>query len=460
MKPRQNPAADDQGHLFRIELADLVDPAHPLVKLAGEVNWAQLDETFGVNYSDQGRPGIPTMLMVALHYLKYTFDLSDEAVVQSWVENPYWQYFSGRKFFEHNLPIVSSSMTRWRARVGDAGAEELLKETIAAGLRMKLIKPTQLARVNVDTTVQEKNIRYPTDARSLSRARERLVDLAKAEGIELRQSYVRVGKQVLHQQSRYAHARQFKRARKAVKKLRTYLGRVIRDIERKTEGQAVSEDLQELLVTGRKLLLQERNSKNKVYSVHAPEVECISKGKAHKRYEFGCKVSVAATSKVGWVVAAQAQHGNPYDGHTLASTIEQFERLTNTTPNEMFVDMGYRKHDYTGTSLIHVDRRRRGNIPPEHLAADEAPRCNRTNPGSLERQQEARPEQAQRRTRGQDQRHPQRCWHELPQNHEGLGTRQRLSAQNSRLAPGNPNQQASRHAVSARLKTGSSASTN
>lgn len=363
MKPRQSAAQDDQGHLFRMELADLVDQAHPLVKLAGEVNWAQLDETFGVNYSEQGRPGIPTRLMVALHYLKYTFDLSDEAVVQSWVENPYWQYFSGSKFFEHNLPIDSSSMTRWRARVGDAGAEELLKETIAAGLRLKLIKPTQLARVNVDTTVQEKNIRYPTDARSLSRARERLVDLAKAEGIELRQSYVRVGKQVLHQQSRYAHARQFKRARKAVKKLRTYLGRVIRDIERKTEGQAVSEDLQELLVTGRKLLVQERNSKNKIYSVHAPEVECISKGKAHKRYEFGCKVSIAATSKGGWVVAAQAQHGNPYDGHTLASTIEQFERLTDRTPNEVFVDMGYRKHDYIGTSLVHVDKRRRGSIP-------------------------------------------------------------------------------------------------
>src|SRR5690625_2860897 len=121
--------------------------------------------------------------------------------------------------------------------------------------------------------------------------------------------------------------------------------------------------MQELLVTGRKLLLQERNSKNKVYSVHAPEVECISKGKAHKRYEFGCKVSIAATSKGGWVVAAQAQHGNPYDGHTLASTIEQFERLTDRTPNEVFVDMGYRKHDYIGTSLVHVDKRRRGSIP-------------------------------------------------------------------------------------------------
>ena len=363
MKPRQSPAVDDQGHLFRMELAHLVDQEHPLVRLAGEVDWAQLDSTFGMNYSEKGRPGIPTRLMVALHYLKYTFDLSDDAVVQAWVENPYWQYFSGSKFFEHELPIDPSSMTRWRARVGDAGAEELLKQTISAGLRLKIIKPTQLARVNVDTTVQEKNIRHPTDARSLSRARERLVDLAKSEGIELRQSYVRVGKQELHQQSRYAHARQFKRARRSVKKLRTYLGRVIRDIERKTVDSEISVEMQELLATGRKLLVQQRNSKNKIYSVHAPEVECISKGKAHKRYEFGCKVSIAATSAGGWVVAALAQHGNPYDGHTLAGTIEQVERLTDRTPNEVFVDMGYRKHDYMGTSLVHVDRRRRGTIP-------------------------------------------------------------------------------------------------
>src|SRR5690625_1027537 len=157
----------------------------------------------------------------------------------------------------------------------------MLEAAIAPGRRLTLLNWRQLSRGNVDTTVQEQTIRYPTADRTLSRARERLVNLAKAEGSEHGQSYVRVGKQVLHQHSLYAHARQFKRARKAVKKLRTYLGRVIRDIERKTEGLIASKALQELLVTGRKLLVQERNSKNKIYSVHAPEVECISKGKAH-----------------------------------------------------------------------------------------------------------------------------------------------------------------------------------
>src|SRR5690554_3775598 len=186
MKPRKSASEDPQGALFKAELRFLVDERHPLVKLAGEVDWSSFEESFGQAYSDAGRPGIPTRLMVALHYLKYTFDLSDELVVQGWTENPYWQFFSGEKFFQHEPPIDASSMTRWRERVGEAGAEELLRETIRAGLRLKLIKPTQLQRVNVDTTVQEKNVRFPTDARLLDRARERLVKLAQAEGIELR----------------------------------------------------------------------------------------------------------------------------------------------------------------------------------------------------------------------------------------------------------------------------------
>ncbi|HZJ08475.1 MAG TPA: IS5 family transposase, partial [Trueperaceae bacterium] len=234
MKPRRSGTEDPQGELFKSELRYLVDERHPLVKLAAEVDWEQFEKTFGLTYDEKvGRPGIPTRLMVALHYLKYSFDVSDELVVQGWVENPYWQFFSGEKFFQHELPIDPSSMTRWRRRVGEAGAEELLRETIQAGLRLKLIKPTQLQRVNVDTTVQEKNIRFPTDARLLDRARERLVKLAQVEGIELRQSYVRVGKRALKQQSRYAHAQQFKRAGKSTRKLKTILGRVIRDVERK-----------------------------------------------------------------------------------------------------------------------------------------------------------------------------------------------------------------------------------
>lgn len=358
MIPKAMSEKNSQKELFRPELKNIIDPAHGLVKLAAMVDWDRLDEQFGkMFHPDKGRPGISTRLMVALHYLKYTHNLSDENVVLGWVENPYWQHLSGMHYFEHELPIDPSSMTRFRKRIGEAGAEELLKETIDAGLRLKAIKPHQLKRVNVDTTIQEKEIRFPTDSRLYDRARQRLVTLAKEREIELRQNYNRVSKKLLHQQSRYAHARQMKRARRCTRKLKTILGRVIRDIERKYPQP--DEKLRELLFVSKRIHQQQRQDKGKVYSVHAPEVECISKGKAHKRYEFGCKVSVAATSKGGWFVSAQALHGNPYDGHTLKGALEQIERISRT-PEHVFVDMGYRGHGYTGDAQVHVDKRRRG----------------------------------------------------------------------------------------------------
>jgi len=350
---------DPQGDLFKIELVRIIDMNHPLVRLGGEVDWERLEEVFGATYcEDNGRPGTRTRLMVALHYLKYTFNLSDEDVVEAWVENPYWQHFSGNQYFEHKVPIDPSVMSRFRTRIGEAGAEELLKATIAAGLKLKVIKPHQLKRVNVDTTVQEKEIRHPTDARLYERSRERLVKAAKERGIDLRQNDNRVAKQQLLMSHRYAHARQMKRSRKCTRKLRTLLGRVIRDIERK--APVVDDELRGLLSVARRIHEQERGDKGKVYSVHEPQVECISKGKAHKRYEFGCKVSVAATSKGGWFVGAKALHGNPYDGHTLKAALEQVERIT-TTPEHAFVDMGYRGHNYEGECEVHVDKRRRGN---------------------------------------------------------------------------------------------------
>jgi IS5 family transposase len=322
------------------------------------VAWDHLDELFGSTYCpDNGRPGVSTRLMVALHYLKYTYNLSDEDVVEGWVENPYWQYFSGMKYFEHSPPIDSSSMTRWRKRIDEAGAEELLKETIQAGLKIKAVKPHQLKRVNVDTTVQEKEIRFPTDARLYDRARQRLVDHAKERGIHLRQNYNRKSKEMLHQQSRYSHAKQMKRAKRCTRKLKTYLGRVIRDIERNCPSP--DSQLQSLLEIGKRIFKQQRHDKNKIYSVHEPHVECISKGKAHKRYEFGCKVSVAATSRGGWFVGAMAVHNNPYDGHTLTETLSQVERIV-CSPEHAFVDMGYRGHKYSGEVKVHVDKRRRG----------------------------------------------------------------------------------------------------
>ena len=361
MKPKKSPHSDRQKDLFRVELCRIVDPSHGLIKLASVVDWDRLDELFGSSYCpDTGRPAVSTRLMVALHYLKYSFDLSDEDVVEGWVENPYWQSFSGMKFFEHEAPIDPSSMTRWRKRIGEAGAEELLKETIQAGLKTKAVKPHQLKRVNVDTTVQEKEVRFPTDARLYDRARQRLVNCAKERGIGLRQNYNRTSKHLLCQQSRYAHAKQMKRAQRCTRKLRTYLGRVLRDIERAMPHP--DDELKSLLETATRIFHQQRHDKKKVYSVHEPLVECISKGKAHKRYEFGCKVSVAATSRGGWFVGAQALHGNPYDGHTLKAALEQVQRIAGADPKQVFVDMGYRGHGYSGDVEVHVDKRHRGRI--------------------------------------------------------------------------------------------------
>jgi IS5 family transposase len=358
MKPKKTPQKDQQRDLFRAALLNIIDPRHGLVKLSKVVEWDRLDELFGSTYCpDNGRPGVSTRLMVALHYLKYTHNLSDEDVVATWVENPYWQYFSGMKWFEHELPINASSMTRWRKRIGEAGAEELLKETIKAGLKLRAVKSFQLKRVNIDTTVQEKEIRFPTDARLYDRARQRLVDFAKDRGIKLRQNYNRKSKQRLYWQSRYSHARQMKRAKACTRKLRNYLGRVLRDIERNCPD--ADRQLQSLMDIGARLYHQKQKDKNKLYSVHAPEVECISKGKAHKRYEFGCKVSVAATSKGGWFLGAMAVHGNPYDGHTLKQALEQVKRVIRE-PEHVFVDMGYRGHNYRGATEVHVDKRRRG----------------------------------------------------------------------------------------------------
>jgi IS5 family transposase len=352
-----------QIELFRVELERLLDLQHSLVKLAHSIDWQAFDKSFAAMWHDNnGRPAIDTRLMVSLHYLKYTYDLSDEAVVEAWVQNPYWQYLSGMRYFEHEVPIDPSSMSRWRGRAGKAGVEELLQQTIRAGLRMKVITPNQLERINVDTTVQEKHIRFPTDSRLCNRARERLVKAATKAGLRLRQSYARLGKILLMQQSRYTHARQLKRARRAQRKLHTILGRVIRDIERKSQdkGQELEPELGVLLQRAKRIFEQKRHDKNKLYSVHAPEVECISKGKAHKRYEFGVKVSVATTSKGGWHVGALSCAHNPYDGHTLSAALAQVQSFIGQTPAQVFVDMGYRKHDYQGTSQIHVDKKTRG----------------------------------------------------------------------------------------------------
>jgi IS5 family transposase len=345
MRPTKSAQGEEQGELYQTRLSTLLDQRHPLYLLAAAIDWESFEQEFGSLYVEQkGRPGLPMRLLVGLHYLKHLYDVSDERVVASFLENPYWQYFCGEEFFRHDLPCDPTTLVKWRKRIGPERMEKLLQETIAAAQRQRALKPAELRRVNVDTTVQEKAIAFPTDARLYQKARCVLVREAKRAGLDLRQSYARVGKRALQKQARYASAQQLKRARRETKRLRTYLGRVIRDLERKAAAcdQKLSPLLWQALARASRIQRQERMDKHKLYSMQAPKVECIAKGKEHKKYEFGCKVSVATTSKRGWVVGIKALPGNPYDGHTLKAAHAQVAKLTGVQPTELFVDRGYR----------------------------------------------------------------------------------------------------------------------
>jgi transposase, IS5 family len=295
MRPRERSETGEQD-LFRSRLDQIIDMKHPLVTLGRTVDWGFLEERFGEVYTDDpGRPPLPTRLMAGLAILKHTYDLSDEVLCERWVENRYYQYFCGEEFFQHRLVFDRSSLTRWRNRMGEERLAALIQESLSVAARTKAIKPSELSRVIVDTTVQPKNVTFPTDAKLLNRAREKLVRLAKLHAVPLRHSYARVGKFALIRHQRYAHAKQFKRANRALKTLRTYLGRVIRDIGRKIEGNSGLEAaFAKLLPLARRVREQQQRQRGpKVYSLHAPEVECFGKGKAHRPYEFGVKVSVA-----------------------------------------------------------------------------------------------------------------------------------------------------------------------
>jgi len=347
---------ESQEDLFKVELKRIINLEHGLVKLGDQMDWESFDKRFEKYYCEEGRPGIETRLIVSLHYLKYLEDLSDEETVQKWVENPYWQYFSGRQYFEHKMPIDSSSMTRWRKRIGEDGAEELLKQTVQTGIKQGYVKKSDCRRVNVDTTVQPKDIRFPTDARLNDRMREKLVKQAQAEGIELRQSYERVGKRALRRQQNYSHARQFRRARKESKRLNTILGRVIRDIERKMEepGKLLMDNLE----TAKRLYKQKRRDKNKIYSIHETQVQCIAKGKVHKKYEFGNKAGFVTSAKGNWILGAIGFSKNEYDGHTLERNLVQSEKITEIAIKQAVVDKGYRGHKL-GRKILIVPRNKK-----------------------------------------------------------------------------------------------------
>jgi IS5 family transposase len=351
MRPRER-RETGQRDLFRARLDQSVALDHPLVKLARAIDWSFLEERCGAVYTDEpGRPPLPTRLMAGLAILKHMRDLSDEVLCERWLENPYDQLFCGEEFFCHTLPFDRSSLTRWRQRMGEDKLIALIQESLAVAARVGAAKPADFRQAVIDTTVQEKAIAFPTDAKLMHRARERLVRLAKRHGVRLRQSYARVGKAALIRHQRYAHAKQFKRANRALRSLRTMLGRVIRDITRQIVSRPQLSEVfaLPLSLAHRVKDQRQRERGRKVYSLHAPEVECIGKGKAHKPYEFGVKVSVATPlhrCKGGQFVShVTALPGNPYDGHTLAAVVPAIESTIGAALDRIVTDAGYKGHN-------------------------------------------------------------------------------------------------------------------
>ena len=388
------PATDD---FFRSRIDHMIDLRHPLAVLASRMPWQEIEarvaqvfsrkgragvampdlDLFGEQVqlaavaSNAGRPRVPLRIMIALLYLKHAFNESDEGVVARWADTPRWQFFSGCAYYEDRQPCDASTLVKFRQLLGEEGVEELLAQTINVAVELKLIKPQELSRVIVDSTVQHKAIAHPTDSRLLETARAKLVEAAKGAGIDLKQTFAMEGKELGRKAGRYAHARQFKRMRRAIKRQRTIVGLLQREVDRKASaiGAAVRQALGEALNKARRIVDQSGQRKAadgqpKLYAWHAPEVDCISKGKARTPYEFGVKVGIASTLNGNLIVGAKAFHGDPYDGHTLNEQLEQASILmqdSRSKPTTAFVDLGYRgvDADLPGVHIVHRGKAKR-----------------------------------------------------------------------------------------------------
>ena len=364
MRPKK-PEATNEGDLFRARLEQIINLKHELVQLAGKIDWDWIDREIAPLYSDKGRPGIETRFVIGLLLLKHIYGLSDEGVCERWVYDPYFQHFTGEEFFQHAFPHERSDLSHWRKRLGDK-LELLLAESLKVANEIGALRTHDLKRVTVDTTVQPKNITFPTDAKLLHAAIKGIVRLAKKHGVQLRQSYLRIAKRAAMMAGRYAHAKQFKRHHRQLRLLRTRLGRLIRDVRRKIAGRPEIEAVFEWpLSRANQIRSQQQRQRGwKLYSFHAPEVECIGKGKASAPYEFGVKASIVTTNARApggqFVLHAKALPGNPYDGHTLAAVITATERLTGCPIERAYVDKGYRGHDTENPRRVFISGQKRG----------------------------------------------------------------------------------------------------
>lgn len=332
-------------------LREMLDPRNPLYKLSETIDWKGIETELSPLYAEFGRPAKPIRLMVGLNLLKHMFNLGDETVIKAWVENPYYQFFTGETVFQWKPPVAPSDMVYFRKRIGTEGLERILAASIEVHG-----KSAREEEVIVDTTVQEKNITPPTDVKLYSRVIEWCWRIADKQGIVLRQRYTRVRKRSLYLQRFRKSKVRFKEAIRAERKLKVIAGRLTRELLKKIPT-CQFKPYASLFDTFIQIVHQKKSDRDKVYSVHEPDVVCISKGKEHKKYEFGCKVSLAVTKNSGVCVGAMSFEKNPYDGHTLPAALEQYERLTGQRPKTALVDLGYRGAQKIGdTEILYAGR--------------------------------------------------------------------------------------------------------
>jgi len=324
---------------------------HPLYLLANQINWQQFEDAFAKHYSQtMGAPAKPIRLMVSLLILKQLRNLSDESVVEQWSENVFYQYFSGEQFYASQFPCSSTELVEFRKRIGEEGVELIFKESIRING-----KDGQKDILSADTTVQEKNITFPTDDKLYKKIISKCQDIAQKENIELRQRYTQTVKKLSIVQRMKRRKGGHAIARKASKKIKTIAGRLTRELERKLTPQSLEKwgtDLQLF----QKVLSQKKDDSNKIYSLHEPEVKCFSKGKEHKKYEFGSKASFLITQKTGVIVGAMNFTENIHDSKTLPDALQQHERLTGIKAKEVYVDRGYPGPKQIGDTQIHLPK--------------------------------------------------------------------------------------------------------
>lgn len=349
MRPKSLP--QDQDLLFSSRLSTQLNPEHELLKLAKSIPWEQLETEFSPLFSEgPSRPPLPVRLATGLMILQHVFNVSDERVVELWVENPYWQAFCGYDFLQWALPVHPTSLTRWRQRIGTKGVEKILQASIKTAVQTKAVSPQELTKTISDTTVMPKAVAHPVDAKLIQRSIERIVRAARATGIHLKRSYKRVSRWMLKEYLRLAHGKKFRKAMKPLGRLQKYLGKLLQDLD--PHLATCQRELLKEAVIGAKILTQSREDKNKIYSCHEPFVSCIAKGKSHRPYEFGSKVSLVVSEKSGLALSMITHLGNPYDGNLLVQAKIQAERNTGIKIDRVLVDRGYRGHEVTDAQVL------------------------------------------------------------------------------------------------------------